>query len=110
METNRVIEIFELVKLHIRYTELKDLGGICGAIENLYEYDDLITEQEFIKIKQILYENKPDSNNEFAEFRNSRVWVGTTYWWYRMTYCEESRQIRIDFLNALIKKLTALEN
>ncbi len=108
IEKERVIEILQSTKDYIiandnsfRYT------GICFILSKLRDEIRIGTNDEIEAVLLYLERNRPNKRNKYKEFTNNLHWnkSGTGYWWNRMDFYPETRQIRIDYLTALINNI-----
>ena len=103
METKRLIEILELLKLYL--TE-KAHYGICETFAILEAHNNVnCTTNELARVQQYIYDNKPTLTNQYSEYMNNEKWLGKRFWWDRICDAPETRQIRINFLTALIDNI-----
>lgn len=101
MEIKRQIVILSTVAQELR---IKNYHGICAVIHTLFETDK-ISKKEYIETFQFLDANKPTPENQYKEFTENVYWVGGVYWWKNMLFYENTRRIRISYLNKLINNL-----
>lgn len=104
METDRLIEVFELLKKTLINGETYNQSGICGEINELY-VKNLITPNEKEFIRMYLFNNKPRLHNIYSEFRDNKYWIDDSFWWRRMCFNYPTKQIRIDYLTKLIANI-----
>lgn len=83
-------------------------NGICGEINDLFKYH-IITFHESRLLMNVLKLNKP-CGNQYPKFYYSEDWVGGAWWWDFMHTQPKTRQIRIAFLEEVIKNLDNNEN
>lgn len=103
MELDRQIEILKLVK-----QRLTNLKGICDNLNLLYN-DNIISKEEETFMLNLLSKHKPN-DNQYTEFTKVKSWaniknltITSAYWWFPLS--KYTRQIRIDYINAVINKL-----
>ncbi len=106
MENTRLVEILEMVKENLIETEAQYQTGICRSIEKL-SHDHKIKYLEEILIKKHLYLHKPTKTNEYAKFTENQYWYDyyNDYWWSEIKCANETKQIRIDYLTAVIDNI-----
>ena len=102
METKRKIVILSAIAQELR---TKNFHGICAVIHKLF-FSNKITKKEYNEIFEFLDAHKPTPDNQYKEFTQNEYWVGGIYWWKNMLFYEETRQLRIRFLNKIITNLT----
>ncbi len=104
MKADRKKHLLEKVIIKLADTINSQLG-ICKAISLVYcqEIDFHFTERN--ELESFLFQNKPTGYNEYKEFFESDYWTGEGYWWITMVKEPETRQIRIDYLRALISNI-----
>ena len=105
----RQIELFELVKETLRTDIVGYDTGICQVIHGIH-LQDKCNKTEYLEILHTLRINKPTSRNQFKKFYKNVNWVTGVYatrgyWWEEINQEPETRQIRIDYLTALIENL-----
>ncbi len=102
METKRLIEILKLVRNELIFdtTTFHELG-ICNVFSYLKQ-NNFVSFSEANYVIDYIYKNKPNNQNDYAEFMNNQYWCDKMYWWNRMYINPETRQIRIDYLAKLI--------
>lgn len=101
MDKKRQIAILNTVVVELRKPIYH---GICAVIHTLFERDK-INKKEYLEIFQYLDDNKPTPDNEYKEFTENPYWLGGVYWWKNMLFYEETRRIRMRYLNTLIHNL-----
>ena len=105
METKRLIQLLELVKLNLINGDENSQSGICKEIDNIYtKYHD-ITFEERNYIKSYLKDNRPTPINQYKQFYQQIVWLDNNYWWRPINREPATKQIRINFLTELINNL-----
>ncbi len=104
METPKLKEILELVKDTIVHGEAYNQTGMCGILRSLVSCEAILIKERY-EVLAYLRENKPTEDNEYKEFRMSPFWIDEGYWWYEIFLFKETRQIRIDYLTALINNI-----
>lgn len=104
MDNDRLIELLELLKTYIIRGRTRHQSGICKELTKLHEYGSC-TYPEYRALRRYLFCNKPNSFNQYKHFTNSPYWINDEYWWYPIQRIEETKQLRIDFLNELINSL-----
>ncbi len=104
MEKVRKIEILNLMKEQLGdFAENKSVG-ICDSIQALY-LKLLISYDERDYIYKFIYVNKPTPYNEYKHFTENEYWYDGIFWWKRINFAPETKQIRIDFINELIDNI-----
>lgn len=105
METNRLIQLLELIKNHLIIGNENNQSGICKAVDEVYaKYHD-INCNEYVFIKQYLNTNRPTPINEYKQFYQQIVWLDNNYWWRPIHKEPQTKQIRINFLTELINNI-----
>ena len=91
--------------------EFLRLRSICDSLLTLWIRHQ-ITKFEHDCIKELLVINKPTHLNEYKEFTENPYWRGHKinsindgFWWKMTTLYPETKQIRMDYLTALINNL-----
>ena len=81
-------------------------GGICDILEH-FEIKFNISHEERKFITKLLHTHKPTDKNQYKEFTKNNFWTKSRfgYWWDAMFEYEETIQIRIDYLKAVIENL-----
>ena len=108
MDNKRKIELFELVLNELKNDKVSNYDtGMCQVITYLY-YNSKITVYEQYPLKEFLKDNKPIAkpNTLYFEFTQNKYWINSRYWWTEIHIAPETKQIRIEFLEALIYNLT----
>ncbi len=109
MESQRLKQLFELVKQNLinGYTPIQ--SGICREIKNLYS-DFVISIEEKDYLSGYIIANKPTQDNRYAKFMDNPYWLvqvnnnADNYWW-EIIYDEKTKQIRVDYLTELINNI-----
>ena len=108
MQSTRQIEILTNIRTKLELNEYRScLLGLCQILHNLKD----LTESERREMKCFLIANKPTTKNEFKEFTNNKYWVNSKksikdeFWWLPMYRFHETRQVRIAYIEALIKSV-----
>ncbi len=101
---DRLKEIFELMITNLIERPLTLDTGICKVIEVLSR-EKIITLNETKFVKQYLFLNKPSVFNQYKEFTQNEYWLGRVFWWNVICDAPETKQIRIDFITALINNI-----
>ncbi len=103
MNIDRKIQLLEQIKLFL--TE-KAHYGICETFTILVAHNNVYcTSDELQQIQLYVLENKPTLTNQYSEYMKHESWLGKRFWWDRICDAPETRQIRIDFITALIDNL-----
>ena len=104
METKRLIQLLELVKLDFINNNTIYQYGICKSISNVFYNDDyIISPKEYKYVLDYIQMNKPTKYNQYKHYTESEYWIKDgAYWWFVNS---KTKQIRIDYLNALINNL-----
>ncbi len=114
MENYRLKEILELTKANLIKNTWYSQYGICKELREVFfpVIDIFAIEQNSNDIRDYkfvihyLEENKPTPNNQYAEFTNNIYWtVNSRYWWKTIDNFPETKEIRIDYLTALINNI-----
>lgn len=77
-------------------------SGICGEIADLLT-KGVISTEEHDDVSCHIYINKPNSELH-SEFVNE-LFINYEWWWKKMKHNPKAREIRIEFLNKLIKEI-----
>ncbi len=106
----RLKELLELVRERLIEGDSEYQTGICCVIMIMY-FDDEINFDDNKLLKDYIYSNAPSKNNKYAEFINNEYWIYNsadtfTYWWSPIKYENETKEIRINYLTALINNIT----
>ncbi len=106
MENHRLIEILELVKQNLINNDTWMKTGICVGIRFLHNKNK-ISLIEYYKVSSYLRKNEPTKTNQYQEFTNNEYWTNhnSLYWWKPIHKEPNTRQIRIDYLTALISNV-----
>ncbi len=102
----RLILIIQLMikELKTTYTQT----GICRTFYTLMSNKD-ITYDEIYIVKMFININKPTKRNKYKEFTKNPYWTNFvdsySYWWTEIHIAPETKQIRIDYLTALINNI-----
>lgn len=104
MEKQRIIDIFESIKNSIITDTRYYNTGICFGLAVLLSTKE-ISETEYHFLMDYLKENKPTPNNRYKKFTQNVFWLNTGYWWVNMGKTPQTRQIRVDYLTALISNI-----
>ncbi len=106
MEIERQIEILNRIIQYVADID-KFQAGICNALDMIsVEVNNDITIDEYKFIKNLIKENKPTRDNQFSKFIINGLWYDGFYWWLSINPNNpDTRQIRINYLNALISSL-----
>ena len=104
MEKQRIIEIFECIKNNIIKDTRYYSTGICFGLAVLLTAKE-ITQFEYYFLLDYLRDNKPTPINQYKEFTQNEYWINISYWWVNMGKQPETRQIRVDYLTALINNI-----
>lgn len=103
MNTNRQIEILELIINCLTDGDSNFQLGIFSCLSHLYFTDD-VTAYEYIDTKKLLRINRPTENNQYKEFFKV-ICDKDIYWWKPINLNIETKQIRIDYLNKLLSNI-----
>ena len=108
MESERIIEILEAVKELLKDEKYK--SGICGVLNivNFIKVDIRMSFEELREVEIFLRKNKPTRTNIYKEFIPTDSYFNYHnfgYWWLPIFTAPETRQIRIDYLTALISNI-----
>ncbi len=105
MGDDRKIELLETVKkILISNSSSNSQRGICRVIQSLY-YTEMCSELERDSLLIYVSLNKPTINNQYKEFMENEFWINQTYWWQTIYEEPKTREIRIDYLTALISNI-----
>ncbi len=104
METNRIKELLEQLKQKLIIGNPYYQSGICNVISGMYQIH-IITFEERNFLRDYVMENKPSIFNQYKEFMNNKYWTGEMHWWGKIFVYPETKQIRIDFITALIDNI-----
>ena len=104
METERLIELLELLKVYLTRGRTRHQSGICKEITKLYE-NGSCSYTEYKALQRFIFKNKPNSFNQFKHFTYSPYWINDEYWWITIHRISETKQLRIQFLDELINSL-----
>ncbi len=104
METNKIKEIFILVKENLINNDFKTQSGICNEITKLY-IKGILSPTEHRFILSYLYENIPEKDNQYSKFTNGKYWMDSHFWWNPIDEVPRTKRIRINYLTELIKNI-----
>ena len=103
IDKTRLKELLGKLKGRLENKELHFRHGMCNVINQMAfdgEFKDYI---EIYQVEMFLDKNRPTVYNEYKMFTKNGYWLkNSSYWWERMNDAPETRQIRIDYLTALI--------
>lgn len=102
METERLIELLNLLKTEFTNRVSSDQTGLCKEISLLYRNGKItLREKQILKI--YLENNKPTPDNQYSDFTYQRYWIDSSYWWYAITVgVPILKKVRIEYLERLI--------
>lgn len=103
IKPDRLKELFEVVKQSLIERPNIQQSGICREIKHLFSYG-VISIQEKDYLSNYLLANKPN-DDRYSEFMDYPNWIGLDYWWVMISVRPETKQLRINFLNALISNI-----
>ena len=109
MKKDRILQILNKAVL-ILEDETMYHRCICDMIRR-FKDALLISYTEYLEFRTILAENKPTPDNEYKEFTQNEYWMNKdlpieqSFWWKPIFEAPETRQIRINYLKALINNL-----
>jgi hypothetical protein len=104
MENSRLIAILQMMRSGIESSLEFPGSGLCGEVEGLF-WNDTITEWENTYMMCYLHEHKPD-HLQYTEFTKLDCWVNNMYWWTPIYKDKATIQVRMEYLDVLIKELT----
>lgn len=103
MKHKRIIQLLELTKTTLDNSE--SCFGICKALSQTYYHTEDFSENEYEYLKEFLFANKPRKDNQYVHYTYSPYWHDDEYWWKPINIVPRAKQVRIDYLNELIKNI-----
>ncbi len=104
MKISRIIAILQMMRDGIESSLEMGGSGLCAELEQLF-WNEKTEEWEHEYMEAWLIIHKP-SDTQYTEFIKLDCWVDRMYWWRPIFQDETTIQVRIDYLNVLIKELT----
>ncbi len=110
MKSKKLKQLLELLKEELIVTNSENQTGICWCITIMLIKDKISSEENHL-LREYITLNKPKLNNQYAEFINNEFWTNTldvnnsSYWWTTIKRDNLTKQIRIDYLTALINNI-----
>lgn len=105
MKLDKLKSLFKQLKKNLKKSEPINELGICGVILSMFENNE-ISYEEKEEMYRYLTSQKPTPDNKYKDFI-SEYWRGTDggYWWTCMYKEPKTKEIRLNFLNALINNI-----
>ena len=82
MELNRLFEILNNMIYLLSTKKRSNFAGICSVL-NYMRRERIISIDEFVSVKTILFNNFPTSTNYYKKFTQNKYWRNNKhgYWW-----------------------------
>ncbi len=64
---------------------------ICNGLDYMY-HDCVIDDEIYKKVCQLLIDNKPNENNSFSRYTESKYWTGGYCWWKLTNWTKRHNQ------------------